>query len=245
MGARDVILVFHGRLGYSQVMAFEVPAASDPPRPLVAAPSSPDEVRAASTRDELEAGFEALAGVGRAVSIFGSARARRDDADYTLARAVAERLGGEGYAIVTGGGPGIMEAANRGARDAGANSIGLPIGHPFEETTNAYLDTVVRFRQFYTRKVMFARYSSAFVFFPGGFGTLDELFEIATLIQTRNLRRMPIVLANVGYWAPLRDWLRTTVLAEGKISSADADLLAPAGDAEQICAGVIAATGRI
>jgi uncharacterized protein (TIGR00730 family) len=195
-------------------------------------------------RAELESGFQALAGVERSVTVFGSARARADDPDYRLARAVCARLGREGFAIITGGGPGIMEAANRGARDAGALSVGLPIELPFEERINPYIDVLVPFHYFFTRKVMFVRYASAFLVFPGGFGTLDELFELVTLIQTGKLRAPPVVLVRRSYWEPLLGWLRSTVQAGGKISPSELGLLAFADDSDEVDA-VIDAAGRI
>jgi uncharacterized protein (TIGR00730 family) len=152
---------------------------------------------------------------------------------------VARRLGREGFAIITGGGPGIMEAANRGARDAGALSVGLAIQLPFEEGINPWLDIALEFRYFFTRKVMFVRYATAYVIFPGGFGTLDELFELLTLIQTAKVHVGPLVLVRRSYWEPLVAWLRDTVLAEGKISPGDLDLLALADDEDEICRYVI------
>jgi uncharacterized protein (TIGR00730 family) len=196
-------------------------------------------------RAELDAGFEALAAVQRAVTIFGSARAQAESGDYALARAVAERLGKEGFAIITGGGPGIMEAANRGAKDAGALSVGLPIELPTEEYINTYLDIQVRFHHFFTRKVMFVRYASAFVVFPGGFGTLDELFELVTLIQTGKVRSPSVVLVNRGYWSPLLAWLREVVLTGGEISASDLDLVAFADSAKEVSALIAEATGRM
>jgi uncharacterized protein (TIGR00730 family) len=185
---------------------------------------------------ELNAGFEALAGVGPAITVFGSARTPADDPDYELARSVAARLGSEGHAIITGGGPGVMEAANRGARDAGTPSIGLAIELPFEETVNHEVDILLRFHYFFTRKVMFVRYSTAFVVFPGGFGTLDELFELAALIQTGKMAAPPVVLVRRSYWQPLVEWLRGTVVGGGKVSEPDLALLAMADDEDEVSA---------
>ena len=190
-------------------------------------------------------GFEALAGVERGITVFGSARTSRDDPDYLLARTVSRRLGQDGYAILTGGGPGIMEAANRGAREAGALSVGLTIEIPIEEHINRYLDIGLHFNYFFARKVMFVRYASAFVVFPGGFGTLDELFELLTLIATGKIHGFPLVLVRRSYWEPLLAWLRDAVEAEGKISPADLELIAVADDPEEVYERVRAAAGRI
>jgi uncharacterized protein (TIGR00730 family) len=184
-----------------------------------------DEQRIQRIVDELRAGFEALTHIGKAVSIFGSARTPRDDPRYEAARQMARRLGQEGYAIITGGGPGIMEAANRGAREAGVPSVGLGIDLPHEQGLNEYCDLALNFHYFFVRKVMFVRYASGFVVFPGGFGTLDELFEAATLRQTEKIRYFPIVLMGSDYWGGLIDWLRDSVLADGNIGKADVDAL--------------------
>jgi hypothetical protein len=195
-----------------------------------------DEARIARVQAELAEGFEALAHVGKAVSFFGSARTPRDDPEYERARALARRLGEEGFAIVTGGGPGIMEAANRGAHDVGAHSIGLAIELPHEERPNPYLDIALEFHYFFTRKVMFVRYASGFVVFPGGFGTFDELFEAATLRQTEKIHHFPVVLLGSDYWRGLLDWLRGTVEAEGKISPGDVDMLQLTDDPDDVIA---------
>jgi hypothetical protein len=157
---------------------------------------------------------------------------------------VAQRLGREGFAIITGGGPGIMEAANRGARDASALSIGLGIELPFEEYINEFLDIPLVFHYFFTRKVMFVRYAEAYVIFPGGFGTLDELFELVTLIQTGKVHSSPVVLVRRSYWEPLVAWLRDTVEAQGKISPSDLDLLVLADDESEICELVLSAARK-
>ena len=176
-------------------------------------------------RRELELGFEKLSGIGQAVSFFGSARTRDEDPYYETARRTARMLGEAGFAIITGGGPGIMEAANRGARDAGARSVGLNIELPFEQEANPYVDVALRFHYFFTRKVMFVRYASAFVVFPGGFGTLDELFEALTLIQTGKIRHFPVILFDRSYWRGLIEWLHDRPLGEGKISPGDLELM--------------------
>ena len=193
-----------------------------------------DAARIARIDGELRDGFEALAHIGKAVSIFGSARTPRTDPMYAKARETAAALGGAGFAVITGGGPGIMEAANRGARDAGATSIGLAIELPHEEGANPHADISLTFHYFFVRKVMFVRYSSGFVVFPGGFGTLDELFEAATLRQTEKIRHFPIVLFGSAYWGGLVDWLRESALAEGKISPSDVEMLEVTDDPERV-----------
>jgi uncharacterized protein (TIGR00730 family) len=184
-----------------------------------------DASRIERIRGELQAGFDALAHVGPAASFFGSARTPPDDPEYALARDTARIVGESGLAIITGGGPGAMEAANRGARDAGAQSIGLNIELPFEQGLNPYCDIGLEFHYFFTRKVMFVRYASGFVVFPGGFGTLDETFEALTLIQTGKVRHFPVVLVGSDYWGGLVDWIRARLVSEGKISPHDLDLM--------------------
>jgi len=193
-----------------------------------------DAQRVLRIQDELRAGFAQLAHIGKAVSIFGSARTPRDHPRYAAARTLARRLGEEGYAIITGGGPGIMEAANHGAREAGAPSIGLGIDLPHEQSLNDYVDVPLTFHYFFARKVMFIRYASGFVVYPGGFGTLDELFEAATLRQTNKIRYFPIVLVGSGYWSGLVDWLRTTVQEAGNVIAADVESLVLCDSDDQI-----------
>jgi len=193
-----------------------------------------DAARLERVEDELIRGFGALAHVGKAVSIFGSARTPADNPEYTAARDLARRLGHEGFAIITGGGPGIMEAANRGAADAGVASIGLGIDLPNEQSLNEWVDLGLEFHYFFTRKVMFVRYASAFVVFPGGFGTFDELFEAATLRQTQKIRHFPILLFGSDYWGGLKDWLADPVAAEGKIDAHDLDMLEVTDDPERV-----------
>ena len=180
-----------------------------------------DSERIRDIAGEFARGFDALARVGRAVTVFGSARTPPEHPDYALVRELAARLGRAGYAIITGGGPGLMEAANRGARDAGALSIGCNIELPHEQAPNPYLDIGLRFRHFFARKVMFVRYACAFVIAPGGYGTLDELFEALTLIQTATIRHFPVILLGEGEWDGLLDWLRARALAERRIDAAD------------------------
>ena len=184
-----------------------------------------DEDRIDRIAEELRMGFDALAGVGAAASFFGSARTQPDDPDYLLARETARVVGASGLAVITGGGPGIMEAGNRGARDAGATSIGLDIELPHEQFENPYVDISLSFHYFFARKIMFVRYASAFVVFPGGFGTLDELFEAATLRQTGKIRYFPIILFGSAYWEGLVGWLRDQVARLGNIVPADVDML--------------------
>jgi uncharacterized protein (TIGR00730 family) len=198
-------------------------------------PQLTEEDRLERIREEIEAGFEALSHIGKAVSIFGSARTPTDHPEYRFARETARCLGEHGFSIITGGGPGIMEAANRGARDAGVPSIGLGIELPHEQGINAYCDIGMDFHYFFARKVMFVRYASGFVVFPGGFGTLDELFEAATLRQTQKIKYFPIVLAGSDYWQGLVDWLRGSMLAGGKIAEIDVDALSVTDDVELIC----------
>jgi len=193
-----------------------------------------DDTRLDRIRDELGIGFERLAHIGKAVSIFGSARTPRDHPEYARARHMARTLGGAGFSIITGGGPGIMEAANRGAREAGVPSIGLDIELPNEQGANPWVDHALTFHYFFARKVMFVRYASAFVVFPGGFGTLDELFEAATLRQTQKIRHFPIVLVGTPYWSGLLDWLRERALAEGKVSPGDVDAIRLVDDADEV-----------
>jgi hypothetical protein len=173
---------------------------------------------------EFVEGFDTLAGVHSGVTFFGSARIKPDDPHYGAATETARRFAGAGFSIITGGGPGIMEAANRGAQEGNGPSFGLNIELPFEQDTNPYVDTAMHFRYFFVRKMMFVKYSIGFVVFPGGYGTLDELFEALTLIQTGKIKHFPVVLFGSAYWRGLVDWLRTTVAAERKIDPGDLDL---------------------
>ncbi len=193
---------------------------------------------------EFAMGFSRLSHAGPAVTVFGSARTAREHPDYALTRAVASALGHHGYAIITGGGGGLMEAANRGARDAGALSIGCNIELPHEQAENDFLDISLRFRHFFARKVMFVRYASAFVIAPGGFGTLDELFESLTLIQTRTIRHFPIVLIGDGTWDGLIEWLDASVRPAGRIGPDDLSLLHRTSDPNEVVAIVAGAVRR-
>lgn len=203
-----------------------------------------DVMRVRRIAEELDMGFDSLAHIGKAVSIFGSARTPADHAEYGPACEAARRLGEEGFAIITGGGPGIMEAANRGARDAGVSSVGLGIDLPHEQGMNEFVDLPLMFHYFFARKVMFVRYASAFVVFPGGFGTFDELFEAATLRQTGKIRHFPIVLVGTAYWQGLVDWLSGPVLRGGKVDPEDVERLILTDDLGEVVELVEAAEHR-
>jgi uncharacterized protein (TIGR00730 family) len=185
-------------------------------------------------------GFDNLAHVEKGVSIFGSARTHPDDPQYEAAREVSRLLAEAGFAIITGAGPGIMEAANKGAKEGGGQSIGCNIELPFEQGANPYVDTLVNFRYFFVRKTMFIKYSNAFIIFPGGFGTLDEAFEALTLIQTGKIYQFPVILFGRHYWAGLIRWIASRVLGEGKISSGDLDLILLTDDPREAAHAVIA-----
>jgi uncharacterized protein (TIGR00730 family) len=182
---------------------------------------------------EFVEGFDALAGIGPAVSIFGSARIGRRNRYYGAARRLAAALSKEGFAIITGGGPGVMEAANRGAKEAGGVSVGCNIDLPFEQGLNEYVDLGLEFRYFFVRKVMFVKYAEGFVIFPGGFGTLDELFEALTLIQTGKVDHFPVVLYGTDYWDGMMRWIRDKPLYEEKISPEDLELLTITSDIDE------------
>lgn len=188
-------------------------------------------------REEFEQGFRLLGDLGPAVCFFGSARCGETSAEYRLARAGAAAIGEAGFAVITGGGPGIMEAANRGARDAGAVSVGLNIELPHEQALNPYVDIGREFHYFFARKLMFVRYSWSFVMFPGGFGTLDEMFEVLTLIQTDKSRPHPVVLADGSYWGGLVGWIERHLRDEGRVSPDDMNLFKVADDLDSIVAG--------
>jgi len=182
-------------------------------------------------------GFERMERIGSCVSIFGSARTKPDNKYYQLAVDIAQKLCKEGYGVITGGGPGIMEAGNKGAAEAVGKSVGLNIELPFEQSGNKYIDhdKEFNFRYFFVRKVMFIKYAQGFVCMPGGFGTMDELFEALTLIQTRKVDRVPIVLVGTEYWGGLMDWLKSTMLEQqGNISEADLDLWKITDDADEV-----------
>jgi uncharacterized protein (TIGR00730 family) len=204
-------------------------------QPVVAVQRTEAE-RLERIHNELVQGFKAMERVNCGISIFGSARVRPGDPVYDSARMIARRLGEAGFDIITGGGPGVMEAANHGARDAGALSVGLNITLPFEQGGNAYQDVSLTFHYFFARKVMFVRYATGFVVFPGGFGTLDELFEALMLIQTQTIRHFPIVLVGRDYWSPLIGWLRDRLAEDRYIDTTDIDLVAVTDDPEEVVA---------
>jgi uncharacterized protein (TIGR00730 family) len=179
-------------------------------------------------------GFDKLANVGKAVTVFGSARTHPDDPQYAAAMEVGRLLAEAGFATITGSGPGIMEAANKGAKLAGGRSVGCNIELPFEQGANPYVDTVVNFRYFFVRKTMFIKYSAAFIVFPGGFGTLDELFEAITLVQTGKISQFPVILFGTHYWAGLLRWMQSRVLGEQKISDGDLDLMTVTDDPKEV-----------
>jgi uncharacterized protein (TIGR00730 family) len=189
-----------------------------------------DPWRVLRIQSEFVEGFGALAELGRAISVFGSARTPVDSPEYAMGLEVGRLLAEAGYAVITGGGPGAMEAANRGACDAGGVSVGLGIELPFEQGMNEWVDLGVNFRYFFARKTMFVKYSRGYIVLPGGFGTLDELFEALTLVQTQKVTQFPVVLMGSDYWGGLLDWLRGTMLAGGKISAADLELVSLTDD---------------
>ena len=197
-----------------------------------------DTWRALRIQSEFVEGFDALANVGPAVSVFGSARVRPSHPDYRAARRLGRALVRAGLAVITGGGPGIMEAANRGAAEAGGVSVGCNIELPFEQRLNPYVNLGIEFRYFFVRKTMFVKYAEAFVIFPGGFGTLDELFEAVTLVQTGKIHRFPVILWGSAFWTGLLDWMRASLLEGGKISPEDMDLIQVTDDADHIVAVV-------
>jgi uncharacterized protein (TIGR00730 family) len=215
--------------------------------------ASPTEAPAFTTTDpwrvlriqgEFVRGFDALADVGPAVTIFGSARTPPGDPEYEAARETARLLGKDGFTIITGGGPGIMEAANRGAREAGAPSVGLNIELPFEQKVNEFVDRSIEFRYFFVRKTMLVKYSQAFLIFPGGYGTLDELFEALVLIQTGKIAEFPVVLYGRAYWSGLVEWLRGTMLAGGKVAAPDLELIPVVDSPAEACKRIAARAGR-
>ena len=195
-----------------------------------------DPWRVLRIQSEFIEGFGMLAELGPAISVFGSARITRDDPTYTVAEALGRALVGAGYAVITGGGPGTMEAANKGASEAGGVSVGLGIELPFEQGLNPWVDIGINFRYFFARKTMFVKYAQGFVVLPGGFGTFDELFEALTLVQTRKVTSFPIVLMGSAYWSGLLEWLRGPVLAEGKVKEQDLALLQLTDDIDEAIA---------
>ncbi|QBI52581.1 LOG family protein [Streptomonospora litoralis] len=193
-----------------------------------------DPWRVLRIQSEFVEGFGLLSEVGHAVSVFGSARSKPGTPHYELSQEIGGKLATSGYTVITGGGPGLMEAANRGAQEAGGTSIGLGIELPFEQSLNDHIDIGVTFRYFFVRKTMFVKYSQAFVVLPGGFGTMDELFEAITLVQTGKVTRFPVVLVGSRFWKGLRDWIRDSLLEEGTISPDDPDLMHLTDDADEV-----------
>ena len=193
-----------------------------------------DPWRVLRIQAEFVEGFGLLAELGQAVAVFGSARALPGSAEYACAEEIGTGLAKAGYAVITGGGPGVMEAANKGASNAGGVSVGLGIELPMEQGLNEYVEIGLEFRYFFVRKTCFVKYAQAFVVLPGGFGTLDELFEAVTLVQTGKITKFPIVLVGSAYWNGLRTWITDTILAEGKISAGDPDLLRVVDDPAEV-----------
>ncbi|MFD3451877.1 TIGR00730 family Rossman fold protein [Streptomyces sp. NPDC058691] len=202
-----------------------------------------DPWRVMRIQSEFVEGFGALAELGRAVSVFGSARTAEGAPEYETGVRIGRALAEAGFAVITGGGPGAMEAANRGACEAGGVSVGLGIELPFEQGLNPYVDIGVNFRYFFVRKTMFVKYASGFIVLPGGFGTLDELFEALTLVQTRKVTQFPIVLFGTAYWRGLVDWVRETVVHQGKASPVDLELLHLTDDVDEAVALVTKESG--
>lgn len=237
----------HYRKGPVTLRGSQVPASTTDQRLLDSRGSADwvhtDPWRVLRIQSEFVEGFGALAELGRAVSVFGSARTTADDPNYQLGVQVGRLLAEAGYAVITGGGPGAMEAANCGAKLAGGVSVGLGIELPFEQGLNSYVDLGVNFRYFFARKTMFVKYAEGFVVLPGGYGTLDELFEAMTLVQTHKVTSFPIVLIGTEYWGGLVDWLRSALLKNGMIGSGDLDLLTVTDDPAAAVAAVVAANG--
>ena len=200
-----------------------------------------DPWRVLRIQSEFVEGFGTLAELGPAISVFGSARTAAEDPSYAAAEAIGTKLVEAGFAVITGGGPGVMEAANKGACEAGGISVGLGIELPFEAGLNRYVDRGLNFRYFFARKTMFVKYAQGFIVLPGGFGTFDELFEALTLVQTQKVTSFPIVLVGTAYWSGLVDWLRSTVLADGKVSEADLDMFRVTDDVDEAVAVMVRA----
>jgi uncharacterized protein (TIGR00730 family) len=204
-----------------------------------------DPWRVLRIQAEFVEGFGALAELGPAVGVFGSARTPPGSPEYAQAEQLGRGLAEAGFAVITGGGPGTMEAANKGVSQAGGVSVGLGIELPFESGLNEWVDVGVNFRYFFARKTMFVKYSSGFVALPGGLGTFDELFEALTLVQTRKVTSFPVVLIGTAYWSGMLDWLRNTVLAAGNISASDLDMLAVTDDVDEAVAMMVAGVDRV
>jgi uncharacterized protein (TIGR00730 family) len=203
-----------------------------------------DELRLDRIREEVDRGFDAMRDIEDGVSVFGSARIGEGHPWYELCRETAACLARHGFAVITGGGPGLMEAANRGAAEAGGLSVGLNIELPMEQQPNAYANRAIRFHYFFARKLIFVRYARAFVIFPGGFGTLDELFESLTLIQTHRIRHFPVILVGSEFWGPMLSWIDDSLEDHGLISPADKELLLVADSPDEVCDRVRRASER-
>jgi uncharacterized protein (TIGR00730 family) len=233
-----------GRMLASSPLARDRLGVAD--RGLLQAPSDPaflhsDPWRALRILSEFVEGFDALDRIGPAATVFGSARTPEGHPFYALARDLGARLAEVGLAVMTGGGPGIMEAANRGAQEAGGFSIGCNIELPHEQHANRYLDLMIDFRYFFVRKTMFVKYATGFVVFPGGYGTLDELFEALTLIQTGKIERFPMILMGADVWRGLFDWLRSDALVDGRLGEVDLGLVTVTDDPDEAVAALVAA----
>jgi uncharacterized protein (TIGR00730 family) len=207
--------------------------------------TSTDPWRVLRIMGEFVEGFDTLSDVRNAVTIFGSARTPETSPEYDAAYQTAKMLAKEGFAIITGGGPGIMEAANRGAKDGGGLSIGCNIELPFEQGTNRWVERSINFRYFFVRKTMFVKYSTAFITFPGGYGTMDELFEALTLVQTGKVTRFPVVLMGTSYWQGLLDWMRGTMAADGKIGPEDLKLICLTDDVDEAVRHIVNADAAL
>ena len=203
-----------------------------------------DPWRVMRIQSEFVEGFGALAELGPAISVFGSARTTPQDPSYAQGEAIGRALVAAGFAVITGGGPGVMEAANKGACEAEGVSVGLGIELPFEAGLNEYVDVGLNFRYFFVRKTMFVKYAQGFIVLPGGFGTFDELFEALTLVQTQKVTSFPIVLVGTAYWSGLVEWIRGTVLADGKVTARDVDMLSITDDVEEAVALMVEARAR-
>src|SRR2546423_2930901 len=198
-----------------------------------------DAWRALRILSEFVEGFDTLADLPKAVSVFGSARSKPDSTECEMAERLGAALAGAGYAVITGGGPGVMEAANKGAAEAGGLSVGLGVELPFEQGINPWVDLGIDFRYFFARKTMFVKYAQAFVVLPGGFGTMDELFESLTLVQTRKVTRFPVVLMGTDYWRGLLDWMRGRMVGEAKIGPVDLDLICLTDDVDDLLSVIV------
>jgi uncharacterized protein (TIGR00730 family) len=203
-----------------------------------------DAWRALRIMGEFVEGFDSLAPLGTAITVFGSARTPRDDPMYGAAELLGRRLAETGFTVITGGGPGIMEAANKGCKEAGGVSVGCTIELPHEQDTNAYCDIAINFRYFFVRKTMFVKYAQGFVIFPGGYGTLDELFEALTLVQTGKIEHFPIVMFGEQYWRGLLEWIDDRLAGDGKIERSDLDLVQVTNDVEEVVSLMLRAADR-